>query len=124
VRGGDDAGGESTHAPDARVLQQHAEDAGAAAGSRRSGVADDHLDAPSGSARVRTTAMVCGWQSATKKAFGPDFARRGGTASWPRRRRCLVEQRGVGESSMPVRSVTMVWKFSSASRRPCEISGW
>ena len=24
----------------------------------------------------------------------------------------------------PVRSATMVWKFSSASRRPCEISGW
>ena len=26
--------------------------------------------------------------------------------------------------SMPVRSVTMVWKFSSASRRPCAISAW
>ena len=26
--------------------------------------------------------------------------------------------------SMPVRSVTMVWKFSSASSRPWEISGW
>ena len=24
----------------------------------------------------------------------------------------------------PVRSATMVWKFSSASSRPCEISGW
>ena len=23
-----------------------------------------------------------------------------------------------------VRSQTIVWKFSSASRRPCEISGW
>ena len=23
-----------------------------------------------------------------------------------------------------VRSATMVWKFSSASSRPCEISGW
>ena len=26
--------------------------------------------------------------------------------------------------SMPVRSVTIVWKFTSASSRPCEISGW
>ncbi len=24
----------------------------------------------------------------------------------------------------PVRSATIVWKFSSASSRPCEISGW
>ncbi len=24
----------------------------------------------------------------------------------------------------PVRSATIVWKLSSASRRPCEISGW
>ena len=26
--------------------------------------------------------------------------------------------------AMPVRSVTMVWKFSRASMRPCEISAW
>ena len=26
--------------------------------------------------------------------------------------------------SMPVRSATIVWKSSSASRRPWEISGW
>ena len=26
-------------------------------------------------------------------------------------------------SAMPVRSMTMVWKLSSASSRPCEISG-
>jgi len=26
--------------------------------------------------------------------------------------------------SMPVRSSTIVWKLRSASRRPCEISGW
>jgi hypothetical protein len=24
----------------------------------------------------------------------------------------------------PARSATAVWKFSSASSRPCEISGW
>ena len=28
------------------------------------------------------------------------------------------------ETSIPVRSQIMVWKVSSASRRPCEISGW
>ena len=27
-------------------------------------------------------------------------------------------------SSIPVRSLTIVWKLRSASRRPCEISGW
>ncbi len=27
-------------------------------------------------------------------------------------------------TSRPVRSSTTCWKFSSASRRPCEISGW
>ena len=26
--------------------------------------------------------------------------------------------------SMPVRSLTIVWKLRSASSRPCEISGW
>ena len=26
--------------------------------------------------------------------------------------------------AMPVRSQTIVWKLTSASRRPCEISGW
>jgi hypothetical protein len=26
--------------------------------------------------------------------------------------------------SSPVRSMTAVWKFRSASRRPCEISAW
>ena len=28
------------------------------------------------------------------------------------------------EVGRPVRSATMVWKLSSASSRPCEISGW
>jgi hypothetical protein len=27
-------------------------------------------------------------------------------------------------SGRPVRSATIVWKLSSASRRPCEISAW
>ena len=26
--------------------------------------------------------------------------------------------------AMPVRSVTIVWKLTSASMRPCEISAW
>ena len=79
---------------------------------------------PSGSARAATTATVCGCVSAsTKKAAAA----------------CLVERRisviasaaAVDSSSMealaismPVRSVTMVWKLRSASSRPWLISGW
>jgi hypothetical protein len=44
---------------------------------------------PSGSARVATTAMVWGWQSAsTKKVRRPASRSSGGRGSWPRRRRC------------------------------------
>ena len=58
--------------------------------------------------------MVCGWQSpATTKVW------------------LLASAAAVASSSMlalaiamPVRSQTMVWKFTSASMRPCEISAW
>lgn len=33
-------------------------------------------------------------------------------------------RREAPEVGRPVRSATMVWKLSNASRRPCEISGW
>ncbi len=35
----------------------------------------------------------------------------------------FVEKGGIGDGR-PVRSLTMVWKFSRLSRRPCEISAW
>ncbi len=79
---------------------------------------------PSGSARVRTTAIVCGWQSAaTKKRF--DLLLHERLAS------VIASAAAVPSSSnealaisIAVRSQTMVWKFSSASIRPCEISAW
>ena len=70
------------------------------------------------------TAMVCGKVSAsTTKRF--DFDRE------VRRISVIASAAAVASSSMealamssPVRSETAVWKFSRASRRPCEISGW
>ncbi len=79
---------------------------------------------PSGSARVRTTAMVCGWHSASTKNTSPPL----GLA---RRSSVMASAAAVPSSSsdalamsIAVRSVTMVWKLSNASRRPWEISGW
>ena len=79
---------------------------------------------PSGSARVCTTAMVWGWQSASTTNVSP--------AAVPTRcSKVIASAAAVASSrsdalasSVPVRSVTIVWKFSSASRRPWEISGW
>ena len=80
---------------------------------------------PSGSARVRSTSRVCGRQSASARKVGP--APRGAT----RRARVIASAAAEASSSSDalatgsaVRSQIMVWKFSSASRRPWEISGW
>ena len=78
---------------------------------------------PMASARVCTTAMVCGRQaSETKKRSLPFLA-----MPWLM---CMASAAAVASSSSdalaqlsPVRSITMVWKLSSASSRPCEISG-
>ena len=79
---------------------------------------------PIGSARVATTAMVCGCVSAsTKKALDACLVER--------RIRVMASAAAVDSSSIealarsiPVRSLTIVWKLSSASRRPWLISGW
>lgn len=79
---------------------------------------------PVGSARVWITAMVCGRQSAS--------IRKTPCLTLPtRRERAIASAAAVPSSSReapevgsPVSSATIVWKFSSASRRPCEISGW
>ena len=80
---------------------------------------------PSGSARVCTTAIVCGWQpaSTTNRSEAEDGASRRAIA--------IASAAAVGSSrseafasSIPVRSLTIVWKLSNASSRPCEISGW
>ena len=78
-----------------------------------------------GSARASTTAMVWGWQASSTAKRSP----------WrPRPTRCsrvMASAAAVASSSsealamsMAVSSLTMVWKLRSASRRPCEISGW
>ena len=79
---------------------------------------------PIGSARVRMTAMVCGNVSAsTTNLLDLDFA--------VRLISVIASAAAVASSSMDalaissaVRSATAVWKFSSASSRPWEISGW
>jgi hypothetical protein len=78
---------------------------------------------PSGSARVRSTASVCGCTSAsTKNDF--DFAGAARSAS------AMASAAAVPSSSSealatssPVRSQIMVWKLNSASSRPWLISG-
>ena len=77
---------------------------------------------PSGSARVRTTSIVCGWQSSETK-------NRSDLLLHERLASVIASAAAVASSSsdallisMPVRSVIMVWKLISASMRPCEIS--
>ena len=79
---------------------------------------------PSGSARVATTSMVWGWVSAST------MKRSSGALRLSRRSRVIASAAAVPSSSsealaMPIahRSVTMVWKLISASRRPWDISG-
>ncbi len=79
---------------------------------------------PSGSARVRITSIVCGWQSAATTTVSDfDFTLRlaSVTASAAAVASSSIDALAM---SMPVRSVTMVWKLISASMRPCEISAW
>jgi hypothetical protein len=66
--------------------------------------------------------MVCGWQSPATTITSP-------LALTERRASVIASAAAVASSSiealamsMPVRSVTMVWKFTSASMRPWEIS--
>ena len=78
---------------------------------------------PKGAARVCITAMFCGWQfSSTKNALTFAFDTRCAMV--------IASAQAVASSrsdalaiSKPVRSLIMVWKFSIASSRPCEISG-
>ena len=68
--------------------------------------------------------MVCGWQSrSTKKAVALDFAARWQSAI-ASAAAVASSRRLAFATSSPVRSQTMVWKFSNASSRPWLISGW
>jgi aminomethyltransferase len=75
-------------------------------------------------ARVRITSMVCGNTSSATNMMRRSLLR----LRW---HSVMASAAAVASSSidalaisMPVRSVTMVWKLMIASRRPCEISGW
>ena len=106
-----------------RVLDEHAEVAPARRGrpSRRRRPRPRSRAARRASSRRRWSAggsrrrrrRPCGssWRRAWHMAMASAAAVR------------LVEERGVGERQA-VRSATMVWKLSSASSRPCEISAW
>ncbi len=78
----------------------------------------------SASARDCSSASVCGNTSAsTTKRFVFSFeARR--ASSMPSTTAVPSSSIEALAVSSPVRSVTIVWKLISASRRPCEISGW
>ena len=79
---------------------------------------------PTGSARVASTAMVCGWVSWwTTKRSEP--------ALDSRRAMAIASAAAVASSSSealatgrPVSSLTIVWKLSRASSRPWLISAW
>ncbi len=77
---------------------------------------------PSGCARVASTAAVCGCRSAhtaTVSLLVRDAACAIATASAAAVASSSSEALAIG---IPVRSLTMVWKLSSASSRPCASS--
>ena len=84
---------------------------------------------PNGSLRVSSRSSVCGKRlRSTKSCVRPSF-----TASRLRRANIMSIASAVAVPSssseqlaisMPVSESTAVWKLSSASRRPCEISAW
>ena len=78
---------------------------------------------PSGSARVCSTARVCGRQSeSARKTLPLPLARRASViASAAAVASSSIDAPATGSA---VRSSTMVWKLSRASSRPWEISGW
>ena len=126
LRGRDDRCGVPDVARGARVLDEDAEvlaelgETGLVEARERSTTSS----MPTASAREASSASVCGKASASTMKRGLfDFD--------PRRASSMPSTTAVPSSSIdafavssPVRSVTMVWKLMSASRRPCEISGW
>ncbi len=77
---------------------------------------------------MRTTAIVCGWQSWATKKTGRSID---SSLGWTAAAMCIASAAAVASSSRealaigsPVSSETIVWNASSASSRPCEISAW
>ena len=122
VRGVDDRPRVEHGAVGAGVLHQHA--AQLALGQPVGQVGHHDRDAHRPRPGSRTTAIVCGSAFASTTNGPVAFL-------LPRRTSVIASAAAVPSSSSdafavgrPVRSPTMVWKFSSASSRPCEISGW
>ena len=79
---------------------------------------------PSGFARVRTTAFVCGCTCSSIKKTASSLifeARRASVIASAAA--VLSSSIDALEISRAVNSQTIVWNAKSASRRPCEISG-
>jgi hypothetical protein len=125
LRRSDDAGVVKDPAGNAGLLEDDAVDVAVGkSGLERSEICTSK---PSASARPFTMAMVCGRRSASRTVL-PSLAvlfllalRISSTASATA---VASSSRDALATGSPVRSWTMVWKFSSASSRPWEISGW
>ncbi len=83
------------------------------------------MSKPNCSARVLTTSMVCTCTSSAIKKLFAFFALATRLAS------AMASAAAVASSSKealaksrPVKSIDIVWKFNSDSKRPCAISGW
>lgn len=80
---------------------------------------------PSGFARVWTTSTIWGWARWERtKRRAPSFFRRWKAIAIASAAAVASSRREAFATSIPVRSETRVWKLSSASRRPWEISAW
>ncbi len=89
----------------------------------------DDLDAERGSLRVSSTSSVCGKRlRSTKSWLRPSLtASRELSANIMSMASAAAVPSSSSEQlpiSMPVREISAVWKLSSASSRPCEISAW
>ena len=78
---------------------------------------------PSPSARVFSSAKVCGWQSSLAQKSSFLVSRDGEHIVIASAAAVASSNRLAPASGKPVRSAIIVWKFSSASRRPCSDLG-
>ena len=79
---------------------------------------------PSGSARPRMASTVCGSASASTTYTPPRLLETQQASVIASAAAVPSSSIDTSRSASPVRSATIVWKLSSASRRPWLISGW
>jgi hypothetical protein len=73
---------------------------------------------PSGAARVHTTSIVCGCASASMRKTSPALPFKRCNIAIASAAAVASSSSDAFASSMPVRSLTIVWKLSNASSRP------